>query len=71
VSLQLHAIEGNVTLDEKFKNIDTLIRFGILELTNEDGQLLTVTPGSLQYHTMYHAGTKGLYGLSSIEILSF
>jgi hypothetical protein len=49
-----------VTLDEKFDKIDTLIRFGILEIENEDGQLLTITAGSLQHHVMYK-GNKGIH----------
>ncbi|XP_053374818.1 uncharacterized protein LOC128547123 [Mercenaria mercenaria] len=61
VSFELHAIDGDrTTLNEMLKKIETLNRFGILNIDNEDGEPLAITAGSLQYHMIYveNKGTR-------------
>ncbi|XP_053374794.1 uncharacterized protein LOC128547098 [Mercenaria mercenaria] len=58
VSFELHAIEGDrTTLNNMLKKIETLNRFGILEIETKDGQLLAITAGSLQYHMIFVENT--------------
>ncbi|XP_053375212.1 uncharacterized protein LOC123534535 [Mercenaria mercenaria] len=61
VSFELHASDRKRTsLNEMLEKIETLNRFGILDIENEDGQLLAITAGSLQYHLLFveNKGTR-------------